>query len=281
VVTTSAEPDDGESPGDVGKSAARPTAGFVQSFERGLAVLIAFDMDHPELTASEVARRAGVTRAAARRLLLTLVELGYVRTDGRLFSLRPKVLCLGFSYLSSLGLPQLAMPALSALADETNESAYLSVLDDTETVCVANVPKRRIWSAAISVGTRFPAFATAAGRVILASMSEPFIDEFLASAQLRKLTEHTITEPAQLKEALIVIADRGWAIVDHELEVGLRTVAVPVRDATGRVVAAVSASTPALRLYDDSPDSALLPALADAAASIEQDLREQHRSSLR
>ena len=133
---------------------------FVQSLERGLAVIRAFDADHPQLTLSEVARATGLTRAAARRFLLTLVELGYVRTDGRLFALRPRVLELGYAYLSSLSLPEVALPHLEALVAEVHESSSLSVLDGEDVVYVARVPTKRIMTVAISVGTHFPAYAT-------------------------------------------------------------------------------------------------------------------------
>ena len=131
-----------------------PRPDFVQSLERGLAVIRAFDSTQPELTLSDVARKTGLTRAAARRFLLTLVELGYVRTDGRLFSLRPRVLDLGYAYLSSLSLPEVAQPHMEALVAKVNESSSVSVLDDTDVVYVVRVPTRRIMSITLAVGTR-------------------------------------------------------------------------------------------------------------------------------
>ncbi len=143
---------------------------FVQSLERGLAVIKAFDSTNPELTLSEVAREAGLTRAAARRFLLTLIDLGYVRVEGRLFALRPRVLELGYAYLSSLTLPELAQPHMEELVARIHESCSVSVLDGNEVVYVARVPTHRIMRVAISVGTRFPAFATSMGRVLLAAL---------------------------------------------------------------------------------------------------------------
>src|SRR5512139_2730435 len=158
---------------------------FVQSLERGLAVIRAFDRDHPELTLTEVATAAGVTRAAARRFLLTLAGLGYVRTDGRLFSLSPRVLELGYAYLSSLSLPEVAEPHLEALVREVNESSSVSVLDRGDVVYVARVPTSRIMTVAISVGTRFPAYATSMGRILLAGLSDEDLSAYLESVTLQ------------------------------------------------------------------------------------------------
>src|SRR5688500_8804191 len=149
---------------------------FVQSLERGLAVIRAFDASHSELTLSEVAASTGVTRAAARRFLLTLAVLGYVRSDGRLFSLTPRVLELGYAYLSSFSLPDVAEPHLEALVAEVNESSSVSVLDGDDVVYIARVPTSRIMTVAISVGTRFPAYATSMGRVLLAGLSDADLD---------------------------------------------------------------------------------------------------------
>src|SRR5690242_2893586 len=161
---------------------------FVQSLERGLAVIRAFDADHPQLTLSEVARATGLTRAAARRFLLTLVELGYVRTDGRLFALRPRVLELGYAYLSSLTLPEVAEPHLEQLVATVRESSSVSVLDRDEVVYVARVATKRIMRVAISVGTRFPAYATSMGRVLLAGQSDEWVEDYLATVNLLPLT---------------------------------------------------------------------------------------------
>ena len=144
-------------------------AEFVQSLERGLAVIRAFDADNPELTLSDVARITGLTRAAARRFLHTLVELGYMRSDGRKFALRPRILELGYAFLSSLSLPEMALPHLEQLVEKVHESSSVSVLDGNEVVYVARVPTKRIMRIAISVGTHFPAYATSMGRVLLAA----------------------------------------------------------------------------------------------------------------
>jgi IclR family transcriptional regulator, pca regulon regulatory protein len=246
---------------------------FVQSLERGLAVIRAFGEDAPEMTLSEMAGRAKLTRAAARRFLLTLTDLGYVRSDGRRFALSPRVLELGYAYLSSLSLPEIAEPHLERLVAEVRESSSVSVLDGDDIVYVARVPTSRIMRVAINVGTRFPAHATSMGRVQLAALSDGELDAYLARADLRALTSHTLTEPDALRAELARIRAQGWALVDQELEEGLRSVAAPIRDRTGRVVAAVNVSAHASRASRDTVRKVLLPPLLATAQHIEADLR--------
>jgi IclR family pca regulon transcriptional regulator len=256
--------------------AAEPPAGstdFVRSLERGLAVIRAFDAEHPELTLSEVARATGLTRAAARRFLHTLVDLGYVRSRGRLFALRPRILELGYAYLSSLGLSEVATPHLEALVATVHESSSVSVLDGDEVVYVARVPTRRIMTVVISVGTRFPAFATSMGRVLLAGQSDEWLDGYLASAQLPQLTRRTITDPARLRAELMGVRRQGWAMVDEELEEGLRAIAAPIHDPQEKVIAAVNVSAPTRRGGPETLREELLPHLLTAARHIEEDLR--------
>jgi IclR family transcriptional regulator, pca regulon regulatory protein len=246
---------------------------FVQSLERGLAVIRAFDAERPELTLSDVARATGLTRAAARRFLLTLADLGYVQTDGRWFSLSPRVLELGYAYLSSLSLPEVAEPHLERLVAEVRESSSVSVLDGADIVYVARVPVSRIMTVAINVGTRFPAYATSMGRVLLAGLDEPALEQYLAAVRLDRLSPRTITSGTELREELGRIREQGWAMVDQELEEGLRSVAAPVRDRSGRVVAAVNISTHASRTSLDALHGRLVPPLLAAAGRIEADLR--------
>src|SRR4051812_30633825 len=164
---------------------------FVQSLERGLAVIRAFDAHHRELTLSEVARATDLTRAAARRFLLTLADLGYVRTDGRRFALSPRVLELGYAYLSSLSLPEVAEPHLERLVAEVRESSSVCVLDGDAVVYVARVPTSRIMTVSINLGTRFPAYATSMGRVLLAVLPAEELERYLARVELRRLTART------------------------------------------------------------------------------------------
>ncbi|GAA3750810.1 IclR family transcriptional regulator C-terminal domain-containing protein [Plantactinospora mayteni] len=249
------------------------TGEFVQSLERGLAVIRAFDADHPQLTLSEVARATGLTRAAARRFLLTLVELGYMRTDGRLFSLRARILELGYAYLSSLSLPEVAQPHMETLVAEVHESCSMSVLDGDEVVYVARVPTKRIMTVAISVGTRFPAYATSMGRVLLAAQPAQWLDTYFDTAELRPLTRRTITDPVRLRTILNRIGTQGYAIVDQELEEGLRSLAAPIRDADGAVIAALNVSAHASRGSSEVIRKELLPPLLATAKRIEEDLR--------
>jgi IclR family pca regulon transcriptional regulator len=248
-------------------------AHFVQSLERGLAVIRAFDAQRPELTLSEVARHCDLTRAAARRFLLTLADLGYVRTDGRLFRLTPRVLELGYAYLSSLSLPEVASPHLERLVEEVHESSSMSVLDGDDIVYVARVPMARIMTVAINVGTRFPAYATSMGRVLLAALPDKVLEEYLDRVELQRLAPRTTTSPDALRAELSRVRAQGYAIVDQELEGGLRAVAAPVRDKAGTTVAAINVSSHASRSSMEKIRRELVPKLRAAAARIEADLR--------
>src|SRR5690606_18541013 len=205
-----------------------PSGQYVQSLARGLSVIRAFDDDHPEMTLSDIARRTGLTRATSRRFLLTLSELGYVKTDGRMFSLTARVLELGFSYLSALSMPEIAQPHLEHLSNTIHESTSASVLDGADIVYVARVPTRRIMTVRINIGTRFPAYATSMGRVLLASLPPEELDEHLGGIDFTTLTSHTIKTRDALVAELQRVRDQGWAMVDQELEDGLRSIAAPI-----------------------------------------------------
>jgi IclR family transcriptional regulator, pca regulon regulatory protein len=254
----------------VSGSPARDGA-FVQSLERGLLVIRALDAREPQAL-SEVARATGLSRAAARRFLLTLERLGYVRQARGRFALTPRVLDLGYAYLSSLTLPEVAQPHLERLVAQVHESSSVSVLDGDDVVYVARVPTRRIMSVTISVGTRFPAYATSMGRVLLAGAADEEVDATLSRADLRQLTARTITSIDVLRQAIRHVRRQGYAIVDEELEIGLRSIAVPIRDAAGVVVAAVNLSAQASRTTVPDMKRRLLPPLRETAAAIERDL---------
>ncbi len=246
---------------------------FVQSLDRGLAVIRSFDADNSEQTLSDVARATGLTRASARRFLHTLVELGYVRTDGRLFALRPKILELGYAFLSSLSLPEVALPHLESLVELVHESSSVSVLDGDEVVYVARVPTRRIMRIAISVGTRFPAYATSMGRVLLAGQTDDWLDGYFASAALVNITSRTVADVKKLRTELNRVRRDGYALVDQELEEGLRSLAAPIRDRDGRVAAAINVSTHSSRGSVDQLRQTMLAPLLATAAAIEEDFR--------
>ena len=226
----------------------------------------------PGLTLSDVARETSLTRAAARRFLLTLEDLGYVRAADRRFSLTPRVLELGYSFLSSLTLPEIAQPHLRELVERVHESSSVSVLDGDEIVYVAREPTQRIMTVAISVGTRFPAYATSMGRVLLAGCSDVELDAFLARVALRKLTPETLTDEGALRAELAQVRRQGWALVDQELEGGLRSIAAPIRDTRGQVIAAINVSTHASRTTLDSIRKSMLPLLLETASRMERDL---------
>ena len=259
--------------GSDGETAGPGRSDFVQSLARGLAVIRAFGGDRPTLTLSEVARLTGLTRAAARRFLLTLVELGYVRSEGREFSLRPRVLELGFAYLSGLGLDEIAAPHVEALVARTRESSSIAVLDGDDIAYVIRVPTKRIMTVAISVGTRFPAYATSMGRVLLASLPEDQLEEYLSRVRFTAFTRRTVSDPAVLRRVVAEVAAQGFAVVDQELEDGLRSVAVPIRDARGHTMAAINVSVHVSRATLDVLRRSLLPQLQQTAASISIDLQ--------
>ena len=215
---------------------------FVQSFAKGLAVIEAFGADNAAMSLSEVARRTGLTRAAARRLLLTLCELGYAETDGRLFTLRPKILNLGFAFLHAQGTWNVAQPYMVELVEQIHESCSAAVLDGHDIVYVARVPTQtRIMSISLGIGSRLPAHATSLGRVLLAEFDEARLDRFIDElGPLPRYTPHTVTDAAELKRRIADVRRRGYSILDQELEIGLRSIAVPLRGPGGRAAAGVA-----------------------------------------
>lgn len=265
----------GEGAGGEGRPTRR--ADFVQSLERGLAVIRAFGPERERLTLTEVAQETGLTRAAARRFLLTLTELGYVRSDGREFSLRPRILELGYAYLSGLTLPEVAQPHMEDLVAQVRESSSISVLDGNDVVYVVRVPTSRIMTVAISIGTRFPAYCTSMGRVLLAGKTDEELDRYLGEVELTPRTRRTLTDPTALRQALEEVRHQGYALVEAELEDGLISVAVPIRDRSRAVVAAMNVSANALRVDRATLLEDVLPRLQQTAAQIEEGLRAAGR----
>ncbi|MEV8182505.1 IclR family transcriptional regulator C-terminal domain-containing protein [Specibacter sp. NPDC078692] len=260
------------------EQSAQPVASdqYVQSLARGLSVIRAFDADHPAMTLTEVAQRTDLSRATSRRFLHTLVELGYVRTDGRAFSLTPSVLQLGYSYLSALSLPQLAQPHLQALSALLGESTSAAVLDGGDISYVARVAARRIMSVGITVGTRFPAHATSMGRVLLAGLPPAQLDEYFAVHPVTPMTPKAVGSEPELRQVLAGVRDQGWCLLDQELEVGLMSMAAPVRGAGGEVTAAVNVSLQAQAVDGQDDPEAFLDTVREqllhTAALISADL---------
>lgn len=240
----------------------------LQSLERGIAVLQVFSQERPALTLSDVARHTGITRATARRILLTLEKLGHVRSDGRLFSLTPRVLTLGWAYLSSLNLWEIAQPLMEDLVARTHESTSAATLDVPDIVYVARVPTRRIMTIALGVGTRLPAHATSMGRVLLAALPEPELERYLAEQTFERFTKKTITEPDKLRAAVAACRKQGWACADEELEIGLRSIAAPIKRGDGETIAALNVSASTSRVPLEELKGRHLQALLETTALI-------------
>lgn len=244
----------------------------VRSFERGLRVIRSFSAEAPEQTLADVARATDLNRATARRFLLTLEELGYVRRVNDRFALTPRVLDLGYAYVASFGVPQLALPYLERLSEQVHEASSVGVLDDSEVVYVARVPAKRVMTVSIGLGTRFPAYRTSLGRALLADLPDEAIRGIWERSDRRQPTPRTVTDVATLQRRLRAVRDQGYALVDQELELGVRSIAAPVRDATGRTVAAINLSTHVSRTTKQQLQQDFAPALLQAAADLEHAL---------
>ncbi len=245
---------------------------FLETLARGIAVLKAFRFAPGGLTISTAAAASGLPRATARRALLVLRETGYAESDGRVFALRPTVLDLGYSRLSSLTLAEIAEPHLKALTAVVGESVSMAVLDGDQVRYVARVATKRIMRIDIAVGTRFPAHATSMGRVLLADLPPADRAALLDRTDRTPLTSRTLVSTEDLGAAVDVVARQGWAMVDQELQDGLRSLAVGVRDRSGTVVAAVNTALHVGRDTVEETVERLLPPLLDTAARIEADL---------
>ena len=248
---------------------------YVQSLSRGLTVLQAFNADRPAMTLADMSRATGLTRATVRRLLLTLVALGFVCTDGRTFELTPRVLDLGFAYVSSLQLPDIAQPFMEALSDRVHESVSASVLDGAEIVYVARVNTQRIMGISLAIGSRLPAAWTSMGRVLLAGLSDDQLDKFFADLVITELTSQSITDVVTLRAEICAVRSQGYALIDQELEEGIRSVAAPLRDRRGRTLAAVNVGTHAARVTLKELRGTILPDLLATARSIESQLAKR------
>jgi IclR family pca regulon transcriptional regulator len=241
---------------------------FVEALARGLDVLTCFDADHRSMSLTEVATAAGLARPTARRLLLTLEELGFVRSSGGTFALTPKVLTLGMAYVGSLGLWDIARPHLEALVAVTGESSSMAQLDGSDIVYVARVSVPKIIALRVEVGTRFPAGQTSQGKVLLAALSPDELDVALALPSRSGLPPYIGHNPEQLRRELIQVRARGWALADEELAPGVRSVAVPVRDAAGVVRAAMNVTVHAAETSTEHLLQHHLPRLLRTAGDV-------------
>lgn len=248
---------------------------FVQSLERGIAVLRAFDEQRPAMTLADAAKATGLTRATARRLLHTLVDLGYVATDGKYFELTPKMLDLGHAYLSSLQVSDIAQPFMERLSEQVHESVSAAVLDGAHVVYVARVNTQRIMTISLSIGSRLPALWTSMGRVIVAHLPDEEVESLLADELLRPPTAKSLATPSELRAELASIRQQGYALVDQELEEGIRSVAAPLLDRSGRVLAGMNVSTHAGRVTLKELRGEILPLLLETAAEISDRLAKR------
>jgi IclR family pca regulon transcriptional regulator len=250
----------------------RPGDGYVQSFARGLDVIRSFSAAAPRQTLSDVATRSGLTRAGARRILLTLQSLGYVRTDGKHYALTPRILDLGFAYLSSMPIWNLAEPVMERLVEEVKESCSAAVLDGADIVYVLRVPTRKIMSIGLGVGSRLPASCTSMGRMLLAALTDAEVQAVLQAAPPAALTRYTLTEPDAVLAKVRQARRQGWCLVNQELEEGLVSLAAPIVNRTGETIAALNISGQANRTPARQMQEQMLPALLRAAKDVSQRL---------
>ncbi len=245
---------------------------LIAGLEKGLAVIEAFDQDRPRLTISEVATRCGLTRAAARRYLITLEYLGYVSSDRKMYSLSPKVLRLGQSYMHSARLPRIVQPELHKLAYALKEASSAGVLDGSDVICIAATEAGRLVSSTLQPGTRVPAYCTANGRVLLSAKTPAEVDAWLDHQTLEALTPHTLTDANALRKEIMRIRVQGFATVDQEFELGLRTISVPLKNYRGEVLAAMNISAQASRVTMAQLVETCLPELLQAQARLRSTL---------
>ena len=241
---------------------------FMTSLARGLAVVRAFSDQRRSLTIAQISHKTGIPRAAVRRCLYTLKRLGYADSEANNFFLKPKILSLGYSYLSSTPLTVSAQPCLNGISRALNESCSLAVLDNEEVLYVARSATSRVMSIALNTGSRLPAYCTSLGRVLLASLPEEAMQRYFDTVKLRAYTERTVVSVARLREILSEVRVSGYSVVEEELEVGLRSIAVPVRGASGIVHASLNVGAQATRVSTRQMEEEFLPALLKGAQEL-------------
>ena len=249
-------------------AAPRPGDHYVQSFARGLEVIRSFSDQAPQQTLSDVAARTGLTRAGARRILLTLQTLGYVQSDGRWFRLTPRILDLGFAYLSSLPIWNLAEPVMEQLSAQVHESVSAAVLEGTDVVYVLRVSTRSLLRMSLGAGSRLPAYCASLGRVLLAGLSDEQAHAVLSQSALEPRTRHTLTDVDALMAQVRLTREQGWALVDQEMEEGVISIAAPIIGRNGQVLAAINVSGQANRTSAADMQATMLGPLRDATEQI-------------
>jgi len=247
---------------------------FMTSLARGLAVIQAFSQSKRHLTISQISVATGLSRAAVRRCLYTLNKLGFAGSDDSFhFFLRPRILALGHSYITSMPLAVAAQPVLEHVSKLVHESSSIATLDGSEIVYVARVNVTRIMSIDLGIGSRLPAFCTSMGRVLLANLSQPELEAYLSKVKFHCYTERTVNSVDKLRQILRLVQRNGYAIVDQELELGLRSMAIPLHNPTGKVVAALNVGAHAQRVSVQEVQSKFLPHLRNAAQELSMLMR--------
>jgi IclR family pca regulon transcriptional regulator len=241
---------------------------FMTSLARGLAVVRAFSDRRRSLTIAQISHKTGIPRAAVRRCLHTLKQLGYADSEANNFTLKPKILTLGYSYLSSTPLTVSAQPYMDQISRTLNESCSLAVLDGNNVLYVSRSSTSRIMSVALNVGSRLPAYCTSLGRAMLAYLPDDALKAYFNSVELKAYTERTVVSQKRLKEILAETREAGFTIVEEELEVGLRSIAVPVRGASGTVVAALNIGAQATRVTSRQMKETFLPVLLKGSQEL-------------
>ncbi|MFP3518173.1 pca regulon transcriptional regulator PcaR [Pseudomonas sp. SIMBA_077] len=246
---------------------------FMASLARGLAVVQAFQERKRHLTIAQISHRTEIPRAAVRRCLYTLIKLGYATTDGRTYSLLPKVLTLGHAYLSSTPLAVSAQPYLDRMSEQLHEACNMATLEGDDILYIArSATTQRLISVDLSVGGRLPAYCTSMGRILLAALDDVSLHEYLAHAEFQAKTSRTLRTPEALLECLQKVREQGWCVVDQELEQGLRSIAVPVYDASGQVLAALNVSTHAGRVTRTELEQRFLPIMLSSSRELSAQL---------
>lgn len=241
---------------------------FIGGFAKGLRVIEAFGETKPRLTITDISRETGLDRATARRCLLTLAELGYAAYDGKFFELTPRILRLGHAYLSATPLPRLVQPYLDQLSEKVGQSASASVLDGTEIVYVARAAQKRVMSISLTAGSRLPAYCASMGRVLLAALPETEARAIIDASQRKAITPFTKTDPDILMAELSEVRRQGYALIDQELEIGLRSIALPLENARERAVAALNIGAPAVHAAAQEMVERYLPAMREVQAAL-------------